>query len=109
MLLRVLAIAKPLSYLVWIRCNEIASRRRWEDNKGIVSIDTVIDEAGRSQFVITLDKETVAPAGPGLKAAFRHVHQFIFALRDQIRDADAAHSARNTPAKSAHWRLWLRR
>lgn len=59
-------------------------------HKGIVSIDTVIDYADRGRFVITLDKETVAPAGPWLEAAFHHVHQFIFALRDQIRDADAA-------------------
>jgi hypothetical protein len=59
-------------------------------HKGIVSIDTVINDAGRGRFVITLDKETLAPANPWLEAVFRHVHQFILALRAQIRDAETS-------------------
>lgn len=59
-------------------------------HRGIVSIDTVIDDANRGRFVITLDKETVAPAVPWLESVFHHVHQFIFALRDQMREADIA-------------------
>jgi hypothetical protein len=75
------------------RAHDCMSHRDFAVHKGIVSIDTMIDDADRGRFVITLDKETVAPACSWLEAAFHHVHQFIFALRDQIRDADAVTTA----------------
>ena len=59
-------------------------------HKGIVSIDTVIDDTDRGCFVIEVNKEEMVPARPWLESTFDRVWRFILTLRDQIREAETA-------------------